>query len=343
MVSQKLKTYYCVVLSQTTSEDGKYLFVGTNFGDILVFPIEQLTSDGNGDNINEINIETANIGSHTKAVQIFSVEKSQIYSLSYYNDFLIVGTNSEISGYTFKGQQIGKKAWEVRIPSTPENTELNEVNYLWLDKENGHLYAGCGDNNIYSISLEDGKILRTFSGHTNYIHCLDGNSSMGQIVSASEDGTVRMWDIRQKKSSGKLEPHRKEQLNRPEHGKWQGTVSFNDDWLVCGGGPRFSMWHLRMNELTTVLDFPDKVHISGFLDDMIMVGGDHKTVQQYNFNGNLVNELYISSPSIYSAVWQTSSNKILCLGGSSNVLDVCTDFNYRDYSLQLYSNEQCNK
>lgn len=34
------------------------------------------------------------------------------------------------------------------------------------------LYAGCGDNNIYIISLEDGKILRTMQGHTDYIHDL---------------------------------------------------------------------------------------------------------------------------------------------------------------------------
>lgn len=39
-------------------------------------------------------------------------------------------------------------------------------------KSNHLLYAGCGDNNIYVISLEDGKIVRNLQGHTDYIHGL---------------------------------------------------------------------------------------------------------------------------------------------------------------------------
>lgn len=337
MVNNKLKTYYTVALAQTTSTDGKYLFVGTNFGEILVFSIESLTIDISDSDSLALTPETK-IGSNTEPLQIFNAsEKSQIYSLSYFNDFLIVGTNAEITGYSFKGQQIAsKKVWEVRIPSTPENAELNEINCLWLDRDAGNLYAGCGDNNIYSVSLEDGKILRTFAGHTSFIHCVDGNKS-GQIVSASEDGSIRIWDVRLKKSSAKLDPYKKEQLSRPEYGKWQGTVAFNNDWLVCGGGPRFSMWHLRSNEVTEVFNFPEKIHISGFVDDLILVGGDYQNVQQYNFNGNLVTELPVSSPSIYSAVWQSSPHKLLSFGGSSNVLDICTNYNYRDICLKLYA------
>lgn len=35
------------------------------------------------------------------------------------------------------------------------------------------LYAGCGDNKIHSFSLEDGRFLRTFTGHTDYVHNID--------------------------------------------------------------------------------------------------------------------------------------------------------------------------
>ncbi|XP_063700911.1 THO complex subunit 6 [Culicoides brevitarsis] len=335
MVNNKLKSYYTVAVSQTISSDGKHLFVGTNFGEILLFSIENLTKDITDESLSA---PETKIGSNTEPLQIFQAsDKSQIYSLSFFNDFLIVGTNAEITGYSFKGQQISsKKAWEVRIPSSPENAELNEINCFWLDRDAGNLYAGCGDNNIYNVSLEDGKILRTFNGHTNYIHSVDGNAKSAQIVSASEDGSVRVWDARSRKSSSKIEPYKKDQLARPEFGKWQGTVAFNNDWLICGGGPRFSMWHLRSNEVTQVFDFPEKIHICGFLDDQVLVGGDYKTVRQYNFNGDLVTELPVSSPSIYSAVWQSSPHKLLCFGGSSNILDVCTNFNYRDICLKLH-------
>lgn len=37
MVCEKYKLFYNIVLSQVISECGEFLFVGTNFGDILVF------------------------------------------------------------------------------------------------------------------------------------------------------------------------------------------------------------------------------------------------------------------------------------------------------------------
>uniref|UniRef100_A0A336KSM1 CSON014367 protein n=1 Tax=Culicoides sonorensis TaxID=179676 RepID=A0A336KSM1_CULSO len=340
MVNPKLKPYYSVALSQVLSDDGKYLFIGTNFGEILVFSVESLTIDiSTTENPSDENLTIdPKIGSNTEPLEVFSAtgDKSQIYSLSYFKDVLIVGTNAEITGYALKGHKIVKKSWEIRIPSTPENAEVNEINCLWLDKEAAVLYAGCGDNNVYSVSLEDGKILRTFGGHTNYIHSIDGNCKVGQIVSASEDGSIRLWDVRQKKSSAKLDPYKKDQICRPDFGKWQGSVSINNDWLICGGGPRFSLWHLRSNEVTEVFDFPEKIHISGFIDDLLMVGGDYKTVQQYDLSGKLVTELPVSSPSIYSVVWQSTPHKLLSLGGSNNVLDICTNFNYRDICLKLY-------
>lgn len=47
-----------------------------------------------------------------------------------------------------------------------------DINYMAYSKANHLLYAGCGDNNIYIVNLEDGRILRSMQGHTDYIHCL---------------------------------------------------------------------------------------------------------------------------------------------------------------------------
>lgn len=331
MVTPKLKTHYCVAVSQTISTDKKFLFVGTNFGNVFLFSLQQLqdfSTQGFGES--EATLES------NLPLQVIQVGESQIYSLAYFNDFLIVGTNAEILGFAFNKGQIGKQTWCIRIPSTPENAEMNEVNFMWMDTDNGHLYAGCGDANIYGISLNDGKILRTYAGHADYIHSLDGNVANNQIVSASEDGTVKFWDMRQKKATRKIEPHKKEQLERKNFGKWLGTVSLTDDWLVCGGGPRFGLWHLRSNEVTQVFDFPGKVHVSAFIEDLIVVGGEHQKLNQYNFNGDLVAEVPVSSSSIYSLTYASNPTKFLTLGGASNFIDFCTNFNFRDYALKLY-------
>jgi THO complex subunit 6 len=105
-------------------------------------------------------------------------EKHQIYSLAFHKDFLIVGTIDLITGYLWNGKthKITKMAWEVKLPVNSDMLDKAEVNYLWLDVENEHLYAGCGDNNIYCINLEDGKVLKTLEGHKDFIHCVDGRS-----------------------------------------------------------------------------------------------------------------------------------------------------------------------
>ncbi|KAK7603376.1 hypothetical protein V9T40_003375 [Parthenolecanium corni] len=42
-----------------------------------------------------------------------------------------------------------------------------------------------------------------------------------------------------------LEPHRQKDVCRNDLGPWIGDVSLNDDWLLCGGGVRLSLWNLR--------------------------------------------------------------------------------------------------
>lgn len=50
----------------------------------------------------------------------------------------------------------------------------NELNCLKIETSTDEtLYAGSSDNNIYAFSLEDGRCLRTFAGHTDYVHSID--------------------------------------------------------------------------------------------------------------------------------------------------------------------------
>lgn len=51
-----------------------------------------------------------------------------------------------------------------------------DVNALKITRDaetNSILYAGCGDNKVYSFSLEDGRLIRSYLGHTDYVHNID--------------------------------------------------------------------------------------------------------------------------------------------------------------------------
>lgn len=52
------------------------------------------------------------------------------------------------------------------------------------------------------------------------------------MVSASEDGTVKLWDMRDKQVTNVIRPHLEENVARPHLGKWVGDVALSDNWLV---------------------------------------------------------------------------------------------------------------
>lgn len=273
-----------------------------------------------------------------KPIQVFSVtengKKQQVQSLAFFENFLIVGTNTgKVSGYSWIKNRLTKKKWETFL-ANQNMADQNDMNCFWLQKSDGTLFVGCGDNNIYAVSLENGKIIRKFSGHTDYIHWIDGVN--GALYSASEDGSVKFWDQREKRFVNQLEPYKNERLERPQFGKWQGTVSVTDDWLLCGGGPKPSLYHLRSLECSTVFDVNSTIHVSGFLDDIIYLGGDNSHLFQHNLKGDITAEIPVSSSSIYSVVSQTAPEKFMSIAGASNHLDICTNFNFKDIMLKLY-------
>lgn len=108
-------------------------------------------------------------------IQIFKVsDKHLIHSLAFHRNFLVVGTTGEIAGYAWNNEKLGKKLWTISIPSSEDSLGFADVNYLWLDEANDLLYAGCGDNKIYCVNLDNGQIVRDFNEHKDYIHAVFG-------------------------------------------------------------------------------------------------------------------------------------------------------------------------
>lgn len=277
-----------------------------------------------------------------KPCQVFKVaDDNQILSMCAYKNLLLVGTMTKVTAYTWTKNVIGKQLWEVKLSGSRRTAlERSEVNCMWLDTVAATLYIGCGDNVVYAICLQNGTVVREFVGHTDFVHSVHGATAGQRLYSASEDGTVRFWDARERRSTGSIEPYRNDKLQRPELGKWQGTVTATDDWLICGGGPRFSLWHLRSLECTTVYSFAGAAHVSGILDDVVFVAGDHPHLMQYSLNGDLTAEVPVSPVSVYSVVWQQEPTKFMAIAGSSNNIDLCTSFNYKDSVISLYKSSK---
>lgn len=112
----------------------------------------------------------------------------------------------------------------------------------------------------------------------------------------------------------------------------------NNQWVAAGGGPSLALYHLRNREAFQIFDFPKEIHVSTFIDDNIVVGGESNAIHQYSFNGDLISELPTSGPCILSIVLQkTADLNILSACGASNKIDVSTNFKYKDTTLNFYS------
>ncbi|XP_072943789.1 THO complex subunit 6 [Epargyreus clarus] len=321
------KIIYNTVLCQTFSPCGKYLVAGNIYGQLAIFDLDLILNP-----VTELITPDYNKPKLKHTLE----SSSQICSLVSTEKFLVIGTVNEILGWDWKNilnSKPSKPSWSIPI-SSKSSIEQCDVNSLWFSEEDNKLYAGCGDNKIYVFNLEDGRQLSVYDEHTDYIHSVHGNGH--QLISAGEDGMVKIWDTRTNKSHNKIEPHTKSKLARPDIGKWIGSAALGDDWIVCGGGPRLALWHLRSLDATTVFDIQDHgIHVSFFHDDCVIAGGTSKHLYHFNYSGDIQVELPVSSTTVYSVAIRTNPNKILSIAGSSPEIDLCTTFNYRDQVLHF--------
>ena len=89
-------------------------------------------------------------------------------------------------------------------------------------------------------------------------------------------------------------------------------------------------------EAATIFDLPDQgIHVSNIYEERIITGGSMPHVYHLTYQGETLAKVPVSSHTVYSIVYQEASQKCLSIAGSSNHLDVCTNFNYRELVLRF--------
>ncbi|XP_014293986.1 THO complex subunit 6 [Halyomorpha halys] len=322
------KTPYNCVLSQTFSPCGNYLVCGNNYGNIVVY------------NLTNVLNKSENNPNKSPSCSFTSPNHEQICSMVSTNRFCITGTVGVIYGWEWDSLKEGKPQlqWKINLPSPLKRFDQIDVNSLFVteDDQVKYLYAGCGDNKIYVFSLEDGKLVRTFEGHNDYLHSI--RHCDWQMVSGSEDGTARLWDLRQYALTAMVEPASEHSLARPHLGKWIGDVDVNSNWLICGGGSRAGLWDMRSLELSAAFSETHDagIHVTKLHEDSVMIGGNDDFFYRFDLKGEVLSKIETSSSTIYSAVYIEKPIEVLSLAGSSNSIDLCTDLSYRYQVLSFF-------
>lgn len=328
---EQRKEMYTTVFAQAFSPCGNYLAAGSNFGRIAIFNVNQALSPDSDAN-------------SRLPIHSFQAHSSYIYSFVSTKRLLISGGSTEIHGWLWKDvlhSKNPKPCWTLAPPAS-NPFEVPETNSMVFDPAGNNLITGSGDNNVYIWNLEDGSMKQTLCGHTDYVHCVEYLKKSNQVVSAGEDGTVRFWDLRAPFGSVDiiLHPNENENAARPTVGKWIGCLAVDavEDWMVCGGASHLSVWHLRSKSNTAVLQTPKSTpNVAMFHEDKIFSAGSEANVYQWSVNGECNSEVPCRPRSIFSLAINRMPNQVLAVAGSSSIIDICTNFNYKAFSFHFKS------
>ncbi|XP_030649083.1 THO complex subunit 6 homolog [Chanos chanos] len=258
------------VFSQSFSPCGRFLAAGNNYGEIAVFSLSAALSPDATD-------------MSKKPILTFTAHKGPVFSLLSTDTHLLSAGNGEISAWSWAEltKRTTKAAW-TRRPNYKTSLEIPEINDMIINPKDNSLVVGGGDNDIHIMDLESGVFKSVLQGHTDYIHCLAFREREGEILSGGEDGAVRMWDSRTGQSVHCIEVFNYEECARPQFGKWISCLTTDSDWMLCGGGPSLSLWHLRSLSPTSVFPLPGCQRQAAFHQDLVLtVGGSSHEIDVF--------------------------------------------------------------
>ena len=322
---------HTIVYDTAFSPCGKYLAAGNKFGDVAVFSLQSALAP-------DVRLEAR------CPVFTFSVFNSgSIYSMISTETLLICSGEGDIQGFKW-ADILGKNPkviWSHTIPKKGvfSNPEVNSC-VISKRNESNTLFAGAGDSDVHMWDMDSGTYKGCLSGHTDYIHAVVTKDNGQGLISASEDGTARVWDLRSKDSVHIIKPFENETCARPDMGKWLQCLAINNEnyWLLLGGGPTMAAWHLKTLTPAATFDTPGVTqNVAMFYEDKIFSGGSSAVFNQWNITGDLSLAVPVSPSSVYSLDVNTKSvsNKVMIVAGSSSEIDVCTNFGYKAFSLNF--------
>ncbi|XP_071393426.1 THO complex subunit 6 homolog [Centroberyx affinis] len=313
------------VFSQSFSPCGRFLAAGNNYGEIALFSLSSALSP-----------EATALSQ--KPILTFTAHEGPVFSLLSTDSHLFSAGNGEVSAWTWTEliKKNTKAVW-TRRPNYKSSLEIPEINAMVINSRDNSLIVGGGDNNIHIMDLEHGTFKSVLHGHTDYVHCLSVREREAEVLSGGEDGAVRIWDCRTGQSVHCIEVYKYESCTRPQYGKWISCLTTDSDWMLCGGGPSLSLWHLRSLSPTSIFPLQGCQRQATFYQDMILTVGEGQCVSHCLLGGEVKAQIPCTPQSLNTLALNTNSteHRVLTVGGSSNHIDVFTNLSYRAFSLSF--------
>lgn len=210
-----------------------------------------------------------------------------------------------------------KGPWGALSP-IPENNAI-AVNVL-----GGSIYSAAGDSCAYCWDLESCQVKMVFKGHSDYLHCIIARNSADQIITGSEDGTVRIWDCRSGKCTQVLEPGK--EMKSKGLSSYVGCICLDagESWLACGSGRSLSVWNLPASECFSKISTPASVQDVVFDENQVLAVGAEPVLSRYDINGVILSQIQCAPQSAFAVSLHPSG--VTAVGGYGGLVDVISQF-----------------
>ncbi len=160
-VEKNYEILYDRITSLAFASDGKYLFGGSNYGQIQVFSLQDDTSE-------------KFVQGHTKSIEHSIIAKDGMRLFTASDDKTI-------------------KAW--KIHEAPKPKQLPNIRSLKISKDGKYIVGSLNDYKVIFWNLIEGTQTGVLEGHTNDITCLAISDDCRYAASGSEDCDAIVWDI----------------------------------------------------------------------------------------------------------------------------------------------------
>lgn len=313
------------VLAQSAAPCGRFLAAANDFGEIAIFGLSAaLSAEAKEEN--------------RRPVNVFRAHSGPVYSLASTERLLLSGSDGEIRGWSWAelGRKGCRELW-TRRPPCRSSLEVPEINALEVNQRDHWVALAGGDGAVRVLDLESGTFTHELRGHQDLVHVVALREQLPQVLSGGEDGTVRLWDLRTGSQVQLIEVHKYQECSRPQLGKWIRCLATESDWMVCGGGPALTLWHLRSVTPTTVFALPPPQHHALFHQDLVLSGGVGPALHLLQLSGDVRGRVPVSPPALRSLCLHPRSpeHQVLTVAGNSPKIDVFTNLGYRAFSLSF--------
>ncbi|KAM3719337.1 THO complex subunit [Dirofilaria immitis] len=231
-----------------------------------------------------------------------------------------------------------------RFSGFPTNLSIAppcEINAIVCIDNSRVLFAGAGDNAIRLMEIErPDKIISTFAGHSEYVNELAVRSEH-VFLSSSEDGTVRLWDVRSK-DIYIFNVASEEKLRRSKCGRGICALDVEEDFMVCGGDVELAIWHIGSRSLASALicERPPLMRhtVAKMNGDRILIGGSCPDLIQFDYSGQHLTSVKTSLRNIYSIETNSlGANAMTTVAGDSLLIDTFLNLGYVSFCFSTTS------